>query len=80
MHLWQMDIVGGVPLADGRSCKLVTGVDDHSRFAMVATVVTTASGRAVCRAFTAAMRRYGVPSEVLTDKGKQLCQTGPQTT
>jgi len=22
MHLWQLDIVGGVPLADGRSCKL----------------------------------------------------------
>jgi transposase InsO family protein len=72
MHLWQMDIVGGVPLADGRSCKLVTGIDDHSRFVVVATVVTVPSGREICAAFTAAMRRYGVPSEVLTDNGGQF--------
>jgi transposase InsO family protein len=72
MHLWQMVIVGGVPLADGRSCKLVTGIDDHSRFVVVATVVAVLSGRAVCAAFTAAMRRYGVPAEVLTDNGAQF--------
>ncbi|MEV5541036.1 IS481 family transposase [Saccharopolyspora shandongensis] len=72
MHLWQMDIVGGVPLADGRSCKLVTGIDDHSRFVVVAAVVAVPSGRAICAAFTAAMRRYGVPSEVLTDNGGQF--------
>lgn len=72
MHLWQLDIVGGVPLADGRSCKLVTGIDDHSRFVVIAAVVAVPSGRSVCVAFTAAMRRYGVPSEVLTDNGKQF--------
>jgi transposase InsO family protein len=72
MHLWQMDIVGGVPVADGRSCKLVTGIDDHSRFVVVATVVAVPSGRAICAAFTQAMRRYGVPSEVLTDNGGQF--------
>lgn len=72
MHLWQMDIVGGVPLAEGRSCKLVTGIDDHSRFVVIAAVVAVPSGRAVCAAFTQAMRRYGVPSEVLTDNGAQF--------
>ncbi|QUQ68283.1 IS481 family transposase ISMva2 [Kutzneria sp. CA-103260] len=72
MHLWQMDIVGGVPLADGRSCKLVTGIDDHSRFVVIAAVVAVPSGRAICAAFTEAMRRYGVPSEVLTDNGGQF--------
>lgn len=77
MHLWQLDIVGGVPLADGRSCKLVTGIDDHSRFVVIAAVVAVPSGRAVCAAFTAAMRRYGVPSEVLTDNGAQF--TGRHT-
>jgi transposase len=25
MHLWQMDLVGGIYLADGRECKMVTG-------------------------------------------------------
>ena len=72
MPLWQLDIVGGVPLADGRRCKLVTGIDDHSRFVVIAQVVAVPSGRAVCETFTAAMRRYGVPSEVLTDNGAQF--------
>jgi len=31
MQLWHIDIVSGVPLADGRSAKLLTGIDDHSR-------------------------------------------------
>ena len=72
MHLWQLDLVGGVPLADGRECKMVTGIDDHSRFVVIAAVVAVPSGRAVCAAFTAAMRRYGVPSRCLTDNGKQF--------
>jgi hypothetical protein len=61
-----------VPLADGREAKMVTGIDDHSRFVVIATVVAVPSGRAVCDAFTAAMRRYGVPFEVLSDNGKQF--------
>ena len=72
MQLWQLDIVGGVPLADGRSAKLVTGIDDHSRFIVICAVVMVPSGRAVCEAFAAAMRRYGVPTEVLTDNGRQF--------
>ena len=31
-----------------------------------------ATARAVCLAFTAAMAEYGIPSEVLTDNGKQF--------
>jgi transposase InsO family protein len=72
MQLWQLDIMGGVFLSDGRECKLVTGIDDHSRFVVIATVVTEPSARAVCEAFSAAMTRHGVPSEVLTDNGKQF--------
>jgi transposase InsO family protein len=72
MQLWQLDITGQVMLADGREVKLITGVDDHSRYCVIAKVVEHASGRAVCHAFVAAMRRYGVPEEVLTDNGKQF--------
>jgi transposase InsO family protein len=72
MRLWQMDIVGGVFLIDGTECKVVTGVDDHSRFCVIACVVPRATGRAVCLAFAEALRRYGVPDEVLTDNGKQF--------
>jgi transposase InsO family protein len=72
MALWQIDIVGGLMLADGTECKVVTGVDDHSRFCVIATVVVRATGRAICLAFAEALRRYGVPEEVLTDNGKQF--------
>ena len=33
MELWQMDVVGGFVLADGTRAKVLSGVDDHSRFA-----------------------------------------------
>jgi hypothetical protein len=72
MQLWQMDIVGGVMLADGSECKVVTGVEDHSRFCVIAAVVVRATGRAVCAAFAGALVEYGVPEEVLTDNGKQF--------
>jgi transposase InsO family protein len=72
MQLWQLDIMGGVLLVDGTEVKVVTGIDDHSRFLVCAAVVVRATGRAVSTAFAGALRRYGVPSEVLTDNGKQF--------
>jgi transposase InsO family protein len=72
MALWQLDIVGGVFLADGQEVKVVTGVDDHSRFCVIAHACLRATGRAVCLAFARALERYGVPEEVLTDNGKQF--------
>ncbi|WP_433206426.1 IS481 family transposase [Nocardia sp. CA-107356] len=72
MHLWQLDLVGGIYLADGRECKLLSGIDDHSRFVVVAAVLSVPSGRAVADAFVRAMRVHGVPAEVLTDNGKQF--------
>jgi transposase InsO family protein len=72
MHLWQLDLVGGINLADGRECKMLTAIDDHSRFVVAATVLERPSGTAVCEAFLAAMDRWGVPFEVLTDNGKQF--------
>ena len=58
MALWQLDIAGGVFLADGTEAKVVTGVDDHSRYCVIASVVARATGRAVCLAFAAALRRF----------------------
>jgi transposase InsO family protein len=72
MALWQLDLVGGIYLADGRECKVLSGIDDHSRYVVCAAVLAVPSGRAVADAFTAAMRQYGVPAEVLTDNGKQF--------
>jgi transposase InsO family protein len=70
MELWQLDVVGGVLLADGSECKVHTGVDDHSRFCVAAGVLRRAVARSVCAVFAQSLRTYGVPDEVLTDNGK----------
>jgi len=70
MELWQMDIVGGVALADGSEAKIVSGIDDHSRFVVSAAVVARATARPVCDALEAAIARHGAPEAVLTDNGK----------
>jgi transposase InsO family protein len=70
MELWQMDIVGGVRLADGSEAKIVTGVDDHSRFCVSAFVTARATARPTCDALALALRTYGVPEGILTDNGK----------
>jgi transposase InsO family protein len=70
MELWQMDVVGGVLLGDGTECKILTGIDDHSRFCICCGIMVRATGRPVCGFFVAALERHGVPEEVLTDNGK----------
>lgn len=70
MELWQMDVVGGFVLAGGAKVKVLTGVDDHSRFCVCAHVMVRESSRNVCDGLAGAMRRWGVPEEILTDNGK----------
>jgi transposase len=36
MELWQLDVLGGIFLADGTERKALTGIDDHSRFCVCA--------------------------------------------
>jgi transposase InsO family protein len=70
MELWQMDVVGGVALADGTSAKVLTGVDDHSRMCVCATVMARERTRAVCDGLRRALATYGAPVQILTDNGK----------
>jgi transposase InsO family protein len=70
MELWQMDVVGGFRLADGRRAKALTGVDDHSRFCVSAHLMVRESSRGVCEGLAAALRSYGLPGQILTDNGK----------
>jgi transposase InsO family protein len=70
MQLWQMDVMGGVLLDDGTELKMVTGVDDHSRFCIAATLIERATSKAVCEVLAKALRTYGIPDEILTDNGK----------
>ncbi|MDX6238237.1 MAG: hypothetical protein QOG10_3052 [Kribbellaceae bacterium] len=77
MQLWAVDIVEGVWLVNEvtgvlREAKVVTGVDDHSRFCVMARVTERATSRAVCYAFAQALVKFGPPEEVLSDNGKQF--------
>ncbi len=69
MQLWQLDVTASAFLTDGTEVKIVTGLDDHSRYCVIAQAVMRATARPVCRAFVEAMTVYGVPEEVLTDNG-----------
>jgi transposase len=70
MQLWQVDVMGGVILADGTELKAITGIDDHSRFCVMAKLVPRATARPVCQAVVEALSRHGLPEQILTDNGK----------
>jgi len=70
MELWQMDVMGRVHRASGVEVKVVTGIDDHSRFIVCAAVVAAATARPVCQALAGALRRHGIPEQILTGNGK----------
>ena len=61
MELWQMDITGGVHLVDASELKVVTGIDDHSRFCVSAKVVKRATAKPECDALAEAMKVHGDP-------------------
>ena len=70
MELWQMDVVGRFHLADNTEVKVITGIDDHSRYCVCARVVPRATARPVCDALEWAIRTHGAPEQILTDNGK----------
>jgi transposase InsO family protein len=81
MQLWQMDVMGGVLLDDGTELKVLTGIDDHSRFCVASGLMRRATSKAICEVFAASLRRYGIPDEVLTDNGKVFtARFGPYPT
>jgi transposase InsO family protein len=67
MELWQLDVMGGVQLADGTSLSVVTGIDDHSRFCVLAKLVPRATAQPVCDALLEALVKHGTPESILTD-------------
>jgi transposase InsO family protein len=70
MELWQIDVMGGVRLNSGIQLSVVTGIDDHSRYCVIAKLVERATARPVCNALLEALNRHGIPEQILTDNGK----------
>jgi hypothetical protein len=78
MQLWQMDVMGGVELEDGAELKLVTGVDDHSRFCVAAGLVPRATSKAVCEVHPRTrliVRRFGFESPGAHKQGRRYRQS-----
>src|SRR3954467_12794750 len=66
----ELDILGSCFLTNGRELKVVTGVDDHSRYCVIAAVVPRATARAVRTAFVQALREFGCPQPAVPDHRK----------
>jgi len=77
MQLWQLDVMGSVFIKDPCipggvvEAKLISGIDDHSRYSVIGKVVP-GPRLGQCSAFVAAMTEYGIPDEVLSDNGRQF--------
>jgi transposase InsO family protein len=77
MELWQIDVMGSV-LSSGIGVSVVTGIDDHSRFCVIAKVVARATARPVCDALLEALATHGIPEQILTDIQTQLASLNPR--
>lgn len=70
MELWQMDVMSVPDLVEGMHLQLVTGLDDHSRFCVLAKLLPRATAKPICDGLLEALNRFGIPDEILTDNGK----------
>ena len=61
MELWQMDVVGGILLADSSEFKCLTEVNEYAGLFLVAGSMVRATSRSVCDHFAKAMLIHCVP-------------------
>jgi len=67
---WQTDITE--TLLHGRSLYKITLVDDHSNYRLASRLSWEATGAKISRVLRKAMRKHGVPGELLSDNGAQF--------
>jgi transposase InsO family protein len=72
-ELWQIDATR-LLLADESEVWVMDILDDHARFCLAARVGTAPTTKAAWECFEWAIRRYGLPAQVLSDNG--TCFTG----
>ena len=70
-ELWMMDIMFYRLKKEGRFY-LVSILDDYSRFIVAHKVCTTQTGDNITAVFHEAVDKYGLPSQLLTDRGSQF--------
>ncbi len=70
-ELYQMDIMYYRLKKEGRFY-LVSVLDDYSRFIVAHKVCTTQTGENITSVFHEAVDKYGLPNQLLTDRGSQF--------
>jgi len=70
-ELWMMDVMYYRLKKEGRFY-LISVLDDHSRFIVSHRVFTTQTADNVIQVFKQAVEEYGLPNQVLTDRGSQF--------
>ena len=70
-ELWMMDIMFYRLKKEGRFY-LVSILDDYSRFIVAHKVCTTQTGDNITAVFHEAVDKYGLPNQLLTDRGSQF--------
>lgn len=68
-ELWQMDFKGHFATGDGGRCHPLTVLDDCSRFNVLLRACGDERLETVRGALADAMRRYGMPEQILSDNG-----------
>lgn len=67
--LWQMDFKGWISVGHDRRCYPLTLLDDHSRYNIVLQACSGETEEEVRPHLVAAFRRYGLPRQILCDRG-----------
>lgn len=73
--LWQTDFCWQEKLR----CWLIAYLDDHSRFVVGITYTKVATTEVAIKLFDKARSEYGLPREVLSDRGTQFCSQRGET-
>lgn len=68
-ELWQMDFKGAFPTTEGAQIYPLSVLDDHSRFSLALRACPDQRADTARQQLTRAVRRYGLPDEILVDKG-----------
>jgi len=67
----QMDLMG-LTLSGGTKVYMINILDDYSRFILASKIVPVKTMDEVIRVFSAAVKKYGIPDRVITDKGSEF--------
>lgn len=75
-ELWQLDAKGAYPVRGGGRCHALSVLDDHSRYVVGLTALSTLATAPVRTALTTSFERYGVPVALLMDHGTPWWASG----